>query len=370
SSYMLRGARAGNGTIMAPGYEVGFGFLRGVAIDQHVVARDRLPDLADSLMPRRPDLLGISEDEGTAWIVQGDTAVIMGRNKAFVYGGRDATDSGAPFLTLRPGDRYDLAARRVTRRAIEDSPLTIPFVDSLFRGTGNAGEPIATVLVARDGKVLVNKSYGIPPQPRYMPTTTVPAFALGDLSDTYLAIAAQLAAREGRLSLDDRLDTAQAATVRDLLSGAATPPNGRRQLVALLGTRGRGALPTLLERRMFAAIGAHRTTIDSTGELHSSVDELYRWALGLDASRTFVRDTSSEAVTMADAVPLDTRLGWRTDRYRGETRVAAYGRPEGRQHALVRLPEQRTTIILLTSGSDVDAKGIAERITDRLLRAR
>ena len=66
SSYMLRGARAGNTTIMAPGYEVGFGFLRGVAIDQHVVARERLRDLADSLMPRHPELLGISEDEGTA----------------------------------------------------------------------------------------------------------------------------------------------------------------------------------------------------------------------------------------------------------------------------------------------------------------
>ena len=38
SSYMLRGARTGNATIMAPGYESGFGFLRGVAIDQHVVA--------------------------------------------------------------------------------------------------------------------------------------------------------------------------------------------------------------------------------------------------------------------------------------------------------------------------------------------
>lgn len=34
---------------MAPGYEKGFGFLRGVAIDQHVVARERLRDLADSL---------------------------------------------------------------------------------------------------------------------------------------------------------------------------------------------------------------------------------------------------------------------------------------------------------------------------------
>src|ERR1051325_8901332 len=98
-SYLVRGAREGNTVIMAPGYEVGFGFLRGVGIDQHVVARERLPDLADSLMPRHPELLGISEDEGTAWLVRGDTAEIIGRNKAFVYGGREANDPGKPFLT-------------------------------------------------------------------------------------------------------------------------------------------------------------------------------------------------------------------------------------------------------------------------------
>src|SRR4051812_8626083 len=117
SSYLLRGARAGNNVVMAPEYETGFGFLRGVAIDQHVVARERLADLADSLLPRRPDLLGISEDEGTAWVVRGDVAEIVGRNKAFVYGGKDATDAGRPFLTLHPGDRYDLAARHVVSRA-------------------------------------------------------------------------------------------------------------------------------------------------------------------------------------------------------------------------------------------------------------
>src|SRR5205823_6392183 len=100
SSYLLRGAREGNAVVMAPAYEAGFGFLKGVAIDQHVVARERLRDLADSLMPRRPDLLGISEDEGTAWVVRGDTADIIGRGQAFVYGGRDATDPGKPFLTL------------------------------------------------------------------------------------------------------------------------------------------------------------------------------------------------------------------------------------------------------------------------------
>src|SRR5262249_2109700 len=97
ASYLLRGARSGNTVIMAPGYEVGFGFLQGVAIDQHVVARERLRDLADSLRPKHPELLGISEDEGTAWVVRGDSAEIIGRNKAFVYGGKD-TDAGKPFL--------------------------------------------------------------------------------------------------------------------------------------------------------------------------------------------------------------------------------------------------------------------------------
>ena len=45
-------------------------------------------------MPRHPELLGISEDEGTVWVVRGDVAEIIGRDKAFVYGGRDSTDTG------------------------------------------------------------------------------------------------------------------------------------------------------------------------------------------------------------------------------------------------------------------------------------
>ena len=36
-------------------------------------------------------------------MIRGDTARIIGRNKAFVYNGKDATDPGAPFLTLHPG---------------------------------------------------------------------------------------------------------------------------------------------------------------------------------------------------------------------------------------------------------------------------
>src|SRR6476620_4944277 len=94
-SFMVRGAPSNDNFIMYyPGYEKAFAFLRNTGVDQHVVARERLPDLADSIIPRFPDLLGISEDEGTAWFIRGDTGTIVGRNKAFVYGKNVQSDAG------------------------------------------------------------------------------------------------------------------------------------------------------------------------------------------------------------------------------------------------------------------------------------
>src|ERR1019366_1291395 len=166
--FLVRGAPSNNNFIMDhPGYEKGFAYLRGVGIDQHVVARERLADLADSIMPKFPALLAISEDEGTAWVVKGDTATIVGRNKAFVYGGKDATDAGKPFLTLHPGDKYNLGTRHVMHRAVEDSPVTEQFVSSLFEKYANPPAGAATVLVARNGEVLIDQSYGVPAQPKY-----------------------------------------------------------------------------------------------------------------------------------------------------------------------------------------------------------
>jgi cyanophycinase len=234
-SFLVRGAPSNNNQIMAyPGYEKGFGFLRGVGIDQHVVARERLPDLADSIMPRHPELLLLSEDEGTAWVVQGDTGTIIGRGKAFVYNGKDKTDVGKPFLTLWPGDRYNLATRRVMHRAISETPLTQAFVDSLFVSVGSAP---TTVLVAQRGKILVNSSYNVAPQRRHTPTTTLPTFELGAISD---ALTASIAA--------------------ELANGSDV------------------TYPQLVARRITAPAGMIRTRVDtSTRMFRSSVDELYRW---------------------------------------------------------------------------------------------
>lgn len=110
ASYMVRGAVEGNTIMMAPGHERGFGFLRNVAVDQHILARNRENDMLD-VVARYPELLGIGLDEGTAILVRGDEAEVIGRSKAAFYNTTDA--DGAPYYFLRAGDVFDLAARRV-----------------------------------------------------------------------------------------------------------------------------------------------------------------------------------------------------------------------------------------------------------------
>jgi cyanophycinase len=332
--FLVRGAPSSNNRIMDyPGYEKGFAFLRGVAIDQHVVARERLPDLADSIMPRYPHLLGMSEDEGTAWIVRGDTATIIGRSKAFVYGGRDPNDPGKPFLTLYPGDRYDLGARRVIHRAIEDAPFTAAFVDSLFAKYEDPRAGGATVLVAQGGEVFVDKSYGIPPQPKYMPTTTVPQFPLGGISEVFRELCVQLAPRSPAVPSA----AVRAASARAVRADSES---------------GMTVLERCVTRLVGGPIGLHRTSVDSSGEVRSSVDELYRLALGLEDARTWPG--------------VDVTRGWRVEVHNGVRWLVAYGADGGRRAAFVRIPDRRAVVIVLTNDDGMDAKGVAGVIGERL----
>jgi cyanophycinase len=111
ASYLVRGAREGNTIMMAPGYERGFAFLTGVAIDQHVGARNRQLDL-QPVVKRFPSLLGLGLDEGTAIVVHGTTAEVVGRGMLYVHNGRDVPPADTPYVTLRAGERYDLSQRR------------------------------------------------------------------------------------------------------------------------------------------------------------------------------------------------------------------------------------------------------------------
>jgi cyanophycinase len=118
-SYLVRGAREGNHIMMAPGYEEGFGYLRGVAIDQHLLTRGRQDDLVE-VIDKKPGLLGLGLDESAAIVVRGDRLEVIGRSVVAIYDGKD--HDGKRYFFLAPGERFDLRSRKRVATAEKSSP--------------------------------------------------------------------------------------------------------------------------------------------------------------------------------------------------------------------------------------------------------
>jgi cyanophycinase len=118
ASYLVRGAVETNEILMAPGYEEGFGFLQNAAVDQHIIARNRVDDML-LILQQHPHLLGIGLDERTALVVQGDRAEVIGRSSVAVY---DLYEADSLYFWLAPGNVYDLGARALYQRSSQEGP--------------------------------------------------------------------------------------------------------------------------------------------------------------------------------------------------------------------------------------------------------
>jgi cyanophycinase len=112
SEFMPRGHPLGNTVMAAEGYERGFGYLPGCAVDQHFFARKRTGDMT-GLMKQYPQYLGIGLDEGTAIVVTGTTAEVIGRTKvAFYDTTRKIPDGEKDYEEVVAGEKYDLKLRK------------------------------------------------------------------------------------------------------------------------------------------------------------------------------------------------------------------------------------------------------------------
>lgn len=120
-SYLVRGDTSGN-TIMMGDHQVGFGFLKNTAIDQHVLRRNRQFDLID-VIEAHPELLGIGLDENTAIVVQGDEFEVMGASYALIYDNRTMVGDDGRFYFIPPGGRFNLATREAFRSQQGDRPI-------------------------------------------------------------------------------------------------------------------------------------------------------------------------------------------------------------------------------------------------------
>jgi hypothetical protein len=106
---------------MTEGYDRGFGFLPGVAIDQHFTQRARLKDLAE-LKKAHPELIGLGVDESTALIVRGSTMQVVGQHHVTVFDRPSDSAAEMPeFSVLNPGERYDLRQHRRTADTVADA---------------------------------------------------------------------------------------------------------------------------------------------------------------------------------------------------------------------------------------------------------
>ena len=122
-SYLARGDTKTN-TIMMGDHEEGLNFLTNVAIDQHLLARNRQFDMFD-ILDNRPELLGIGLDEDTGIIVTNNIFEVVGSSYVAIYDGtrwlNDKNEiitlplGSRDFYFLKKGDKYNLNKRRIIR---------------------------------------------------------------------------------------------------------------------------------------------------------------------------------------------------------------------------------------------------------------
>lgn len=124
-SFMVRGDTKGN-TIMVGDHTEGLGFIQNVAIDQHLLVRNRQFDLVE-VIRQKPELLGIGIDESTAIVVQKDTFEVIGNSFVAIYDAKNITGNASqsngstpsatrPFYFLNRGQRFNLKEKIVLRR--------------------------------------------------------------------------------------------------------------------------------------------------------------------------------------------------------------------------------------------------------------
>ena len=122
-SYLVRGDTKTN-TIMMGDHEEGFGLLKNVAIDQHLLARNRHFDLIP-VIEKFPHLLGIGIDENTAIVVQGDQFNVIGQSLVAIYDNQRMLSDTGQFYFLQPGDSYDMSERTPQRRTFSSGPFNL-----------------------------------------------------------------------------------------------------------------------------------------------------------------------------------------------------------------------------------------------------
>jgi cyanophycinase len=124
-SYLARGDTRSNRPVLGD-HQKGMAFIRHIAIDQHLLTRNRHFDLLQ-LRKQHPEILGLGLDENTGIIVRGTVFEVIGKGYVAVYDGKQwapafgfntyvpNTDGQSRFYFLNRGQQYDMQERKVIK---------------------------------------------------------------------------------------------------------------------------------------------------------------------------------------------------------------------------------------------------------------
>jgi cyanophycinase len=131
AGYLVRGNPLSTDDMMVEGYDRGFGFLPGTAVDHHFSQRNRFADMA-LLKRTRPELVGLGIDEETAAIVSGHEMEVVGTHRVALYEREARSADQPPYRLLTSGTRYDFKTQRLVEpparsatRAEKPGPRTV-----------------------------------------------------------------------------------------------------------------------------------------------------------------------------------------------------------------------------------------------------
>jgi len=141
--YLVRGDTSGPNVMMTaePNHQEAFKFLRKVAIDQHINARNRWDDLIP-VIQKYPKMLGIGLSEGTAIIVKGDTFEVMGKWKVAVHDNTNLYQPWEkPYYVLSQGDVYNMKTRKIEKYGNGVTPRRTTTTDGRGGQPGDYNQP-------------------------------------------------------------------------------------------------------------------------------------------------------------------------------------------------------------------------------------
>ena len=122
-SYLARGDTNTN-TIMMGDHVQGFAYIKNVAIDQHLLVRNRQFDLIE-IIEVHPELLGLGLDEDTAIVVRGDDFEFIGQGYVAIYDCSRVVGPDGRFYFLAPGDHFNLRDRQPLRPDDDSEPFAV-----------------------------------------------------------------------------------------------------------------------------------------------------------------------------------------------------------------------------------------------------